>query len=397
MSTAIEALTIPTREELVSRARALQPLLREHVAAGDTERRTTDAVIDGLTAAGFFRLLSPRQFGGYEVDVRTVLEITELLGEVDGSVAWLVGLGSTAAWMAAHFSEHARSEVFAENGDARIAGAATPGPARRVEGGLRVSGRWAYASGSPHATWAGLIAMLTDDSGQPGDAFWCLVPASELRLEDTWRTTGMRGTGSNTWVGQDIFVPDYRTIPMDAVSKEALPTPTDAPMYRLPFPTLATLALLGPILGITGAALKYTIEKAPTKAMHHTVFSKQSDSVGVQVQIAEAALKLETARLHAHAIADQLDRAAADDTHVDYDDRAKARAQCGYAAQQMIDAINILLNVHGAGSFAESNPLQRYWRDANTAARHAGLYHVVGYEIFGKSLLGIDEQISPMV
>ncbi len=86
----------------------------------------------------------------------------------------------------------------------------------------------------------------------------------------------MRGTGSNTWVGEDVFVPDYRTILMDAVSKEALPAPSDSPMYRLPFPTLATLALLGPILGITSAALTYTIEKAPTKAMHHTIFTSRA-------------------------------------------------------------------------------------------------------------------------
>src|SRR6185295_14410979 len=193
-------------------------------------------VIDAVTAAGFYRLLSPRQFGGYEAEVRTVLEISESLGQADGSVAWLVGLGATAAWMASHFSDRARSEVFADNGDARIAGAATPGPARRVDGGLRVSGRWAYASGCPHATWAGIVAIVADDSGQPADAYWCLVPAS-------------------------------RTIPMDISAKEALPAPTDAPMYRLPFPTLGTLALLGPILGITGAALTYIIEKAPTKAM----------------------------------------------------------------------------------------------------------------------------------
>ena len=128
MSTVIDAITIPTREELVSRTRALQPLLREHAATGDTERKASDAVIDGVTAAGFFRLLSPQQFGGYEVDVRTVLEISELLGQADGSVAWLVGLGATATWLAAHFPDRARSEVFADNGDARIAGAATPGP-----------------------------------------------------------------------------------------------------------------------------------------------------------------------------------------------------------------------------------------------------------------------------
>jgi 3-hydroxy-9,10-secoandrosta-1,3,5(10)-triene-9,17-dione monooxygenase len=395
VSTTIDAITIPTRADLVARARALQPLLREHSARADAERRASDAVIDAVTEAGFYRLLSPRRFGGYEAGIRTTLEISEVLGEADGSVAWLVGLGSNAGWLAAHFSEQAQSEIYADNGNARIAGSATPGSAQRVAGGLRVSGHWGYASGSPHATWGGVMAMLTDDSGQPA-AYWCMIPASDLKLEDTWRTTGMRGTGSNTWVGEDIFVPDYRTLPMDAVAKELLPKPTDAPIYRLPFPTVATLALLGPILGCAAAALKYTIDKA-TKPMHHTIFTKQNESVGVQVQIAEAALKIETARLHAYSVADRLDKAAADDRQLDYDERAKARAQCGYAAQQLLNAINILVNVHGAGSFAEANPLQRYWRDANTAARHAGLYEVVGYEVFGKSLLGIDEQISPMV
>lgn len=396
VSTTIDATTVPTRAELVARARALQPLLREHAAKADAERRASDAVIDAVTAAGFYRLLVPRRFGGYEAGVRTLLEISGVLGEADGSVAWLVSLGSNAGWLAAHFSEQAQSEVYADGGNARIAGSATPGRAQRVGGGLRVSGRWAYASGAPHATWAGVMAMLADDSGQAGEAYWCLIPASDLRMEDTWRTTGMRGTGSNTWVGEDIFVPDYRLLPIDAVFGEQAPTRADAPMYRLPFPTVATLAPLGPILGCAAAALKYTLDKA-TKPMHHTIFTKQNESVGVQIQVAEAALKIETARLHAYSVADQLDNAAADDRQIDYDERAKARAQCGYAAQQLIDAINILVNVHGAGSFAESSPLQRYWRDANTAARHAGLYEAVGYEVFGKSMLGIDEQISPMV
>jgi alkylation response protein AidB-like acyl-CoA dehydrogenase len=77
--------------------------------------------------------------------------------------------------------------------------------------------------------------------------------------------------------------------------------------------------------------------------------------------------------------------------------RAQARAQCGYAARQVIDAIHILMNVHGAGGFAESSPMQQYWRDANIAARHAALNSHVGYEIFGKALLGVPERISPLV
>jgi alkylation response protein AidB-like acyl-CoA dehydrogenase len=291
----------------------------------------------------------------------------------------------------------AQQDIFGPDHDARIAGGSAPAPARRVSGGLRVSGRWAYASGSHHATWASLGAMVSDDAGNPVDAVLCLAPAADLQLEDTWRTVGMRGTGSNTWIADDVFVPEHRIISMGALAAGELTPETDEVMYRMPFVPLATLPLLGPLLGLGRAALALTVHDAPRKGMHHTFFARQSDSVGVQVQIAQAALMLDTARLHAHHCADELDGTAARGEQTDYATRARVRATAGYAAQQVLDAINILINVHGAASFAESSRLQQYWRDANTAARHAGLNAAVGYEILGKDLLGIDEPISPMV
>jgi alkylation response protein AidB-like acyl-CoA dehydrogenase len=382
---------------LVDSAVALQPLLREHAGTGDADRRQADAVIAGLTEAGLFRLFTPSRFGGFETDLRTVLEVTEALGEADGSAAWLVSVASVAAWMTGFASVQAQQDIFGPDPDARIAGGSAPAPARRVSGGLRVSGRWAYASGSHHATWASLGAMVSDDAGNPVDAVLCLAPAADLQLEDTWRTVGMRGTGSNTWIADDVFVPEHRIISMGALAAGELTPETDEVMYRMPFVPLATLPLLGPLLGLGRAALALTVHDAPRKAMHHTFFARQSDSVGVQVQIAQAALMLDTARLHAHHCADELDGTAARGEQTDYATRARVRATAGYAAQQVLDAINILINVHGAASFAESNRLQQYWRDAKTAARHAGLNAAVGYEILGKDLLGIDEPISPMV
>jgi 3-hydroxy-9,10-secoandrosta-1,3,5(10)-triene-9,17-dione monooxygenase len=172
--------------------------------------------------------------------------------------------------------------------------------------------------------------------------------------------------------------------------------PTDEPTYRIPFVSVATLLLLGPLIGVGRAALDLVIEKAPRKGMHHTVFTKQSDSVGVQIRLAEAALKLRTARLHVYDIADHLDAVAAGD-EIDFETRALIKGQAGYAAQQVLDAINVLVNIHGAGSFAESSRMQQLWRDANTAARHAGLNAVLGCEVYGKALLDIDERISAMV
>jgi 3-hydroxy-9,10-secoandrosta-1,3,5(10)-triene-9,17-dione monooxygenase len=387
----------PSHQQLVARARALQPLLRENAAEGELLRRLPGTVSDALTEAGMFRLLTPRRFGGYAIDLRTVIEVTETLGEADGSASWLVSVGSVAAWMIGQLcAPQAQAEIFGLSHDVRAAGVSAPGSARRVDGGVRISGRWSYASGAYHADWALLAALASDGSAEPVDEMFCVVPAKQLQLEKTWYTVGMRATGSDTWVAEDVFVPYYRTIPMSTIANE-MPRAGHESLFRLPFATVATLALVGPLLGLGKAALELVIDKAPTKAMHGTLFFRQSESVGVQIQIAQAALGLRTARLHAYDIAAALDEAASQGQPVTYPSRAQIWAQLGYAAQQVLDAISVLVNVHGAGSFAESNRMQQYWRDANTAARHADLQPVVGYEVYGKSLLGIQERISPAV
>ncbi|MGB9303659.1 MAG: acyl-CoA dehydrogenase family protein [Mycobacterium sp.] len=388
----------PSHRELVARARALQPLLRENAAEGESLRRLPDPVSDALTEAGMFRLLTPVRFGGYAVDLRTVLKVSETLAEADGSAAWLISVGSVGAWMMGHLcSPQARDEIFGFGPDVRVAGTGMPGSARRVAGGVRITGRWSYASGAYQADWAPLAAIVTDGSDEPVDAMFCVVPAKQLRLDKTWHTVGMRGTGSDTWVADDVLVPDHRTIPMSTVADEMPRVAGKESMFRLPFMTLAALPLVAPLLGLGRAALQLVIDKAPTKAMHDTFFVRQSESVGVQIQIAEAALGLRTAQLHAYDIAATLDDAAAEGRLVTYASRAEIRARIGYVAQQVLDAISVLVNVHGAGSFAESSRMQQYWRDANTAARHAALQPVVGYEVYGKSLLGVEERISPAV
>jgi 3-hydroxy-9,10-secoandrosta-1,3,5(10)-triene-9,17-dione monooxygenase len=397
MDTTVGRKAGPTPAELPNRAVALQPLLRKHTAASETTRQAHDEVITALTEAGLFRLRTPKRFGGHGASMRTVLDVTSALGEADGSTAWLVGLAATSAWMSSHASERAQQEVYGVDPDARSAGSLSPLPGRRVEGGALVSGRWPYATGSPHASWASLGVLLGDDVDQPGEPYLCLVPASELTLDDTWRTVGMRGTGSNTWVGEDVFVPAHRMISITGLVDGTLPATADDPHHRLTFLPLAMLDLFGPILGMGRGALALAIDQAPTKAMQYTFFDRQSDSTGVQLQVAEAALKLQTAELHAYQVADELDLAAAGGPALGYADRARIKAAIGYATQQVLDAINVLLNVHGAGSFAEANTMQQYWRDANTAARHAGLNATVGLEVFGKSLLGVPERITAMV
>ncbi|MCV7428077.1 acyl-CoA dehydrogenase family protein [Mycobacterium montefiorense] len=394
MSHSVLACDLPTHEEVVALARALQPVLRRHAAAGESLRRLPDPVDAALSKAGMFRLQTPKRFGGFAVGASTVLEVGEVLGEADASASWLVVLGATGSWMGARYSPQAQEEFFGANPDARFAGSTHPGTAQRVPGGLSVSGRWPFASGAHHADWALLGAVLP---GEPEEAMLCAMPASEMTLENTWRTVGMRGTGSDTWVGEDVFVPDDRTVSLGAIAEGNWPLPVDEPMYRLPSAVAVMVPLLGPLLGVGRAALRFVVDQAQTKPLAGTTISRQSESVGLQIRIAEAAMRISTARLHLYDMAATLDAAAAAEQTVDYAARAEFRARLGYAAQQVIEALSILVDAHGAGSFAESNQLQQYWRDANTAARHAGLQATVGYEVYGKSMLGISEHISSTV
>ncbi|KOV69601.1 oxidoreductase [Streptomyces sp. AS58] len=375
----------------------MQPLLRARAAQGESDRVVPQEVIDELAAAGVFRLLTPRRFGGYETDLRTLTEVSEALGEADGSTAWTAMIISVTNWLASLFPDKAQEEVFGADPDARVTGVAAPtGMGRRVPGGWIVSGKWSYNSGAPYATWAAVGALLQDEAGQVVDQALVLVPASELVIEDTWHTAGMKATASNTLVGQDVFVPEHRVLSVPAAAQGSYPRSLreDEPLYSSVFGSMLLLCLAGPLLGLGRAALDAVTEAAPHKPLSFTVHARQADSVGVQIQVAEAALGLRTARLHVYDAVDLIDLRGGS---LDHAARTQVRAQAGYAAQQVLAAVGTLLNVHGAGAFAESNPLQRIWRDANVAARHAGLVPAVGLEAYGKTLLGIGEPVSLML
>ena len=116
-----------------------------------------------------------------------------------------------------------------------------------------------------------------------------------------------------------------------------------------------------------------------------------------QLQLAEAAMLIDTAHLHAYRAAADIDEAAAHGEYPDFLTRARVRADTGWVIDHIVRAINILLSAHGAASFADVNPLQRLWRDSSVAARHAVVLPVVGYEVYGKALLGREDHITPLV
>jgi 3-hydroxy-9,10-secoandrosta-1,3,5(10)-triene-9,17-dione monooxygenase len=249
--------TPPTREELLDKVATLRPLLQEHAGTADVSRKTSSAVFAGLAEAGLLRLLTPTKFGGFEKDIRTIVDVFEALGEADGAAAWLVGICATLEWTAAHFRDQAQLEVFGPNPDVQFAGSLAPAPAKRIPGGVRVSGRWPFASAASIADWALLGAVVTAEDGVPGPPLLCLAPMSNVQVEDTWHTAGMLATDSNTLLADDLFVPEHRIIQMSNLFQGASDT-TGLDHYQLPFVPLGPILLLAPILGIGRATLSHT-------------------------------------------------------------------------------------------------------------------------------------------
>jgi alkylation response protein AidB-like acyl-CoA dehydrogenase len=225
-----------------------------------------------------------------------------------------------------------------------------------------------------------------------------LMPMTELALEDTWFMAGMKGTGSNTIVARDVFVPEHRFLPYPPAFEGQYRTEhTDEAVYRAALVPVTVLILIGAQLGIARAALDHTIAKAPTRGVTHTNYGRQTESTGFQIQIAEAAMKIETATLHAFRAADDLDRAAAGGRHPDVTARARVRIDTALVAKCCREAVDLLVSAHGTTSLADWNRMQRLWRDVHVASHHAITEWQVNLEIYGKALLGVEPNITPLI
>jgi alkylation response protein AidB-like acyl-CoA dehydrogenase len=399
LGTADRPPAIPSSGELVARVRELQPLIRANAAQGEQDRRVAEETIQALRAAGILKIAHPKRYGGYETSMRTMLDVSAAVGEADGGTAWVATLLNVCAWMVGTYPRQAQDDVWRDNPGALVSGVLAPtAETRKVAGGHLVTGRWYWNSGSWHADWAVLGIPVTDENGEVVDQGLALIPRSDLDLEETWFVAGMKSTGSNCLIAADVFVPDHRIVSVPpAIEGQYATELTEEVFYRSAFVPILALVLAGPQLGLGRAALQIVTQKAATKPISYTFYTAQADSVAFQLQLAEAAMLVDTAHLHAYRAADDIDQAAARGEYPDYLTRARVRADTGWAVDHIVKAIDILLSAHGAGSFAEANPLQRIWRDSSVAARHAVVLPVIGYEVYGKALLGREDHITPLV
>ena len=389
---------LASRRELLSAAKDLVPLLRKNADQAERDRRLPEENVTALREGGFFKLTTPRRFGGHQANMRTYIEVTAELARGCSSSAWVTMILAGGNYAAGLYSEKAQKEVWDNDPEAAIAGVLTPNAtSRKVEGGQVITGKWAFASGSYQAQWIVVAFPLVNEQGEAIDQGLALVPMSELSIEDTWYVAGMQGTGSNTVVAEDVFVPAHRILAMSKVAQGQYESEfTEETEYHSAAVSALTLAVVGPQLGMAQAALERVLEiVAQGKPIAYSFYQRSADSPSYQLNIADAASLIDRARLLALRAADDIDEAGLSGKYPDILVRARIRMDIGQAAKLSREAVDLLLNVGGAGSFAQANSLQRIWRDIETASRHGYVNTDLSRELYGKALLGIEEQVAP--
>lgn len=383
---------VPRFEQLMARAEALVPVLRERAPRAEKLRRLPDETIADLHQSGLFRMLQPARVGGSELPYRALYELVSVIGEGCGSTAWVLANLAAHHWLLAMWPQQAQDEIWGESPDNLIGSALIfpRGRAERVPGGYRLSGRWPFSSGIDCARWNMIGALCIDEEIGRSEARMFLLPASDYRVIDTWQVIGLGGTGSNDVEVKDAFVPDHRTIAAAEITGGPNPgsATNPAPLYRLPAISLFAFAIAGVSLGIARGTVRDYVETTRTRRSEYSG-KNLADFSTVQVRLAEAAALVDAAEAIMLRDCEEATRITEAGVVPSLEQKARYRRDGAYAATQCTRAVDLLFTAAGGGGIYERNPIQRAFRDVHAANAHYVLSWTVNAAIYGRVALGL--------
>jgi 3-hydroxy-9,10-secoandrosta-1,3,5(10)-triene-9,17-dione monooxygenase len=383
---------VPTYADLAARAEALVPALRARAAEAEELRRIPDATIADLHASGLFRMLQPRRVGGAELPYRAMVDLTAIIGRGCGSTAWVLSNLANHHWMLAMWPGEAQEEVWAPSPDALVGSALVfpAGQATRVPGGYRLSGHWKFSSGIDPCAWNMLGGIVAENDIGVSEFRLFLLPRSDYRALDTWFAAGLKGTGSKDIEVADAFVPEHRTVPVDAL--KGGPTPgaklNPGALYRVPvfdtFPYVVAAAALGIAQG--------TVEQFTTDTRSRvTSYSstRMADYATTHVRLAEAAASVDAATVLLDTNCDHFMRIAEAGGVPTLEQKVRIRRDGAFAARLCIRAVDLLFEGGGGDALFEERPIQRAFRDIHAAGLHHALTWDIAAASYGKVVLGM--------
>ena len=354
--------------------RDLLPQFRDRAEEAERLRVVPEASIKDLEASGFFRLLQPKRFDGLESDPVDFYSAVKLIASACGSTGWVSSVVGVHPWQVALFPDTAQQAVWGEDTNTRLSSSYAPtGKALLVEGGYRLSGRWSFSSGCDHASWVLLGGLVSNDEGQIVDFKTFLLPRSDYTIEDVWDTVGLRGTGSNDIVVEDVFVPADNTLSMGDTGKCYGPgqEQNTSNLYKLPFHSIFTSTITTPIIGMAAGAYDEHVEMQRTRVRAAYIAEKTVNDPFASVRIARASSDIDAAwALLMNNIREE-QALVEKGEKIPLGLRLKVRRDQVIGTERAIAAIDQLFENSGGRALASGTYLQRAWRDAHAGRAHA--------------------------
>jgi len=383
---------------LLERARALLPLLRRNAPLGEAQRSPTDEVVAALDELGSWATITPRRWGGLGLPSITLHRINRELAKGDPAVAWVHQIINGCTWIASLTSDRLQEEIFSGSRPPRVCSSfAVACRADVVEGGYLVSGTWPYNSGSRQSSWGQYLvtAYHPDGTVKPGNFVY--IPLKELEIGNDWQSAGIQGSSSDSTTAHKVFVPEHRFVPFERgfgyrePGKRHVGEPSDH-WQLIP---LIRAAGAGLIVGAVEAALEVAVETAKTRALAGTTYARQKDSAVVQRHLGELSAKVAVARDLAEGLCQILDEGALTERVFTPLERAQQKARVSVVVEMLAAAMDRIMFVAGSSAFSRTGVLERFWRDVNVATRHMIYIPDTGYEVLGRTVLGVEPNIIP--
>lgn len=367
MMTEQQEVSAITGERLVQRARGLVPALRDRAAKTEEMRSLPQETIDDLREAGLLRIQKPARYGGFQLGYDVLTEVFIELARGCASTSWVTMILNSAG-IVAGFPEQAQEELWGRGNDNLVCGVFSPMPSQVIDGGYKLSGTWAFASGIDHADWL-FLGGLVFGAGAPDMRFF-LLPKSEITVVDDWYVSGLRGTGSKKVVARDVFVPEHRAVSMSQLREGTTPGAAfhDTCLYRIPLAAVYHTSAVGPAIGIARGAYEYYLELTRTRVGRDRKPLAQKDNI--QIHLAECAAELDTAtRIILTDMAEVMELAQANHKFA-LIERARYHRDAAYCCALCVRTVDRLYEQSGASVLHDEHPIQRAWRDIHAVAAH---------------------------
>jgi alkylation response protein AidB-like acyl-CoA dehydrogenase len=384
--------------EIVGRAEKMRPLVAAAAAEIEDGRRLPTALLDKLHEQKLFRLLLPRSLDGIETDPITLFNVIETIARADASTAWCMSQAGGCAMTAAYLDPAVARQMFGGPRDVLAWGPAFKSKIVECEGGYKVTGTWAFASGGRHATWLGAVGQVSkadgtpklDERGRPVERT-LLVPASAVQWTDIWNVVGLRGTASDQFALTDHFVPAGFSFSRD-YHDPAHERRESGALYRFSAMTCYEVGFAGVALGIARGALDDFADAAKSKVVRGGKAPIRDNAV-VQANFAQSEVNVRSARAYLLQSVADIWKTLSADNKLTVEQRITIRMASTNAIHKAREAVDSVYNAMGATAIFENQPMERRFRDIHTVTQQlqGRLSH---FETVGAWMLGAEADLT---